>query len=119
MNRTKLIWFAGGVATALLSFYATKIFLAHPTNTRETFLIVFAPDIVPEGSDFDDLNSLSLTTGQVLRRCGAKQFTMYLNPHHGNAYEMPVTAETSDSLECVIQSLRTADEAVKIGLKVR
>ncbi len=119
MRRTRLIWFACGAAVSALAFSISQLALAENEETPEIALIVSAPDIIPAGSDLDDLNSLSLTTGSTIRDCGNEQFEMQLSPHHGIAYEIPVTPENRESLECVIQAIRNSDEAISISFEAR
>ena len=117
MRRTRLIWFACGAAVSALAFSISQIALTDNAAFPESALIVSAPDILPSGSDLDDLNSLSLTTGSMIRDCGNDQFQMHLSPLHGIVYEIPVTPENYGSLECVVQSIRDSDEAISLSFK--
>lgn len=119
MRRTRLIWFACGTALSALVFSGSQLLLSGTEQTTQIALVVLAPDIVPAGSELDDLDSLSLTTGSTIRDCGNDEFAMQLSPHHGIAYEIPVTAENREGLDCVVQSLRSMDEAVSISFEVR
>jgi hypothetical protein len=119
VRRTRLIWFACGAGVSALVFSISQMSLAENEVKSEIALVVSAPDIIPAGSDFDDLNSLSLTTGSTIRDCGNDLFEMHLSPHHGIAYEIPVTPKNRESLECVVQMLRNSDEAISISFEAR
>tara|TARA_Y100000296_G_scaffold43926_1_gene50376 strand:+ start:597 stop:956 length:360 start_codon:yes stop_codon:yes gene_type:complete len=119
VRRTRLIWFACGAAVSALVLSISQLALADNKETSGIVLIISAPDILPAGSDLDDLNSLSLTTGSMIRDCGYEQFEMRLSSHHGIAYEVPVTPENRESLKCVVQAIRDSDEAISFSFEAR
>jgi hypothetical protein len=118
VRRIKLIWFAGGAAAVLCSYFLASFFFPEK-RASSLSLILLAPDVFPENGPESDLDSVQFTTGGVIRSCRTNEFRMHLSPHHGIGYEIPISLENRKELECVLRKLRVMDKSVTPSIEVR
>ncbi|WP_379550273.1 hypothetical protein [Qipengyuania sp. DGS5-3] len=105
MRRTKLIWFALGVATSAVAMLATNLFVQAPAELHP-YLSVSERALTVE--ELDQFEKFAQTSGQLLRECGAKQFFMkQANGPDGVPYSLiKINQENDLAIYCVFERAR-------------
>jgi hypothetical protein len=118
VRRSNLIAFALGATSVLLSGFVALSLRDAGEMPTQSYLTVHAPDVIPEGSGTDNLNSVSYAAGNVIRDCGATGFEVEVGDPHGFTYQIAITEENSAPLQCIVNEVRAVDASISLGLKV-
>ena len=114
MRRTKLIWFALGAFVASMAFVLAMLLPISPLvldDSQVPYLIVTEPEReLSPGSPIPDEFLIADRTGEIMRQCGAKGFeTTFLYNDHRPTAELPIVAENSQALECVVNAIHSEE----------
>ena len=118
MRRSNLIAFTLGAASVLLSGFLALSLRDVGEMPTQSYLVIYAPDVIPEGSETDKLNSVSYAAGNVIRDCGATGFEVDVGEKHGFTYRVAITEENSAPLQCIVNEVRAVDASISLGFKV-
>jgi hypothetical protein len=101
VRRTKLIWFALGVASVAITAIVAELVTPAFLQPRIAHLVLVEP--VLERDQIRDEDMIANAIGELARDCGARFFeTTFLYNDHAPTLEIALTPENQQATECIM-----------------